>query len=105
MWEIQRRDEETGNGDEAKRGKGRRGDGQRTGEPLRDRTEISAIHGLDQLCLVESENSVMRSEEGHLKRVSEFYGTTFDKQSTMTEEVYAPLCSRLPISSDHTLSR
>lgn len=93
MGVIRRRDEATGNGDEEKRERGER-ERQQTIELFLDRTEISAVHGLDQLCLVEREDFVMDGEERHLTCVSEFYVTTVDKYSSTAKEPYAPFRSR-----------
>lgn len=48
---------------------------QRTRELLLDRTEISPIHSLDQLCLVERKDLIANGEQRHLTRVSEFCAT------------------------------
>lgn len=77
--------------------------GQRTRELLLDRTEISAVHILDQLCLMDREHFVANGEQRRLSCVSEFHGTMFDKQSTMTKEPYALLQSHLPMTSRHTV--
>lgn len=107
MGVTRRRDGETGNGDEER---GELEERERTRKLLLDRTEISSVRSVDQLCLVGCEDFIANGEQRHSTRISELCHTKHEIQQVVQPRpkerkrtLTIPPTKRLPVTSHHIL--